>query len=133
MRLGLALLAVLSLLTAGASFGGAPRATGLSITVYPQGFAEHAHHVYTLRCRPARGTVPNPARACRTLARLADPFAPVPPGTICTDLALGPQEAFVRGRLRGRVVKAHLTVRGGCEIERWRRLADVVPGFPGRR
>jgi hypothetical protein len=128
---GLALLTLLSLLTAGASFGSTARGTTLSISVYPQGLPG-PHHVYTLRCRPARGTVPKPAHACRTLARLANPFAPVPPGTICTDLALGPQEAFVRGRLRGRAVDARLTVRGGCEIERWRRLAEVVPGFPGR-
>jgi len=75
--------------------------------------------------------VPEPARACRVLASLAHPFAPTPPGTICSDIALGPQQAVVTGVLRGRRVHALLRVRGSCEIDRWRRVAAVVPGFRG--
>lgn len=107
--------------------------TRLAITVYPQGIGRQPILRYTLRCGPAAGTVPRPVRACSVLALLKDPFAPVPPGTNCTDLALGPDEAIVTGRVRGRAVGARLSVRGGCEIDRWRRVADVVPGFPGRR
>jgi hypothetical protein len=124
---------VASLLTAGGCLGSAPAGTSLSITVYPGGAGSADAKHYHLRCAPAVGSVPKPGIACRTLAGLSDPFAPVPPQTICSALALGPQEATVKGRLRGKAVDAHLTVRDGCEIERWRRLADVVPGFPGRR
>ena len=130
MRLAITLL---SLLTAGGCFGSTPNGTSLSITVYPNGMGQQPAQQYSLGCGPAEGTVPRPALACRTLAALRDPFAPVPPQTICSDIALGPEEAVVQGRLRGKSVHAHLTVRTSCEIDRWRRLADVVPGFPGRR
>jgi hypothetical protein len=73
--------------------------------------------------------VPNPPKACRVLASLAHPFAPTPPGTICSDIALGPQQAVVTGVLRGARIHAVLRVRGSCEIDRWRRVAAVVPGF----
>ena len=76
------------------------------------------------------GTVPNPARACRVLASLAHPFAPTPPGTVCSEIALGPQQAVVTGVLHGRRIHAQLDVRGSCQIERWRRVAAVAPGFP---
>ena len=102
------------------------------MTVYPNGVGQPGARQYHLSCGPATGNVPSPALACRTLARLSDPFSPVPPRTICAALALGPEEAVVKGRLRGKPVDARLTVRDSCEIERWRRLANVVPGFPGR-
>jgi len=73
--------------------------------------------------------VPNPARACRVLASLAHPFAPTPPGTTCSDIAIGPQQAVVTGVLRGRRIHARLRLQGSCEIDRWKRVAAVVPGF----
>ena len=104
--------------------------TRLAIAVYPKGSESQLVRRYRLGCGPAAGTVPRPARACRTLAKLDDPFAPVPPHTVCADIALGPQEAVVTGVVRGKAVVAHLTLRGSCEIERWHRVASVVPGFP---
>src|SRR4051794_20337222 len=112
--------------TSAALVGSGP-ATRLAITVYPQGFGGPGRH-YTLTCDPTGGTVPQATRACRVLARLEHAFAPTAPGTICTDLALGPQKATVTGRLRGERVSARLSVAGGCEIARWRRVAAVVPG-----
>ena len=107
--------------------------TRLAITVYPGGAGKPpGTHRYSLRCNPTGGTVPNPGRACRVLARLPHPFAAVPPHTICSDLALGPQEAEVVGRVRGRSIRAHLDVRDSCEIARWQRVAAIVPGFPRR-
>ena len=103
------------------------------MSVYRNGVGQPGARQYHLSCGPATGNVPRPVLACWTLAGLSDPFAPVPPQTICTALALGPEQAVVTGRLRGKRVDAHLTVRDGCEIERWRRLAAVVPGFPYRR
>ena len=113
--------------------GPAPAGTRLSITVYPGGAGKPpGARRYSLRCNPTGGTVPNPGRACRVLARLPHPFAAVPPHTICSDLALGPQEAEVVGRVRGRSIRAHLDVRDSCEIARWQRVAAIVPGFPRR-
>jgi hypothetical protein len=65
------------------------------------------------------------------LASLANPFAPTPSGTTCSDIVFGPQQAIVTGRLHGKRVHALLSVRGSCEIGRWRRVAAVVPGFRG--
>jgi hypothetical protein len=118
----------------GAQASGSTHAgTRLSITDYPGGIGKPpAARRFSLRCGPAGGTVPNPARACRVLARLQHPFASVPAHTICSDLALGPQEAEVVGRLRGQSIRARLDVRDSCEIARWQRVAAVVPGLPRR-
>lgn len=131
MRLGVVLLAAAAV-GIGACHAATPRATRLSITVYPNGIGATGAKRYTLRCNPTGGNVPNPARACAVLASLDHPFAPTPPNTICSDIALGPEEAIVKGTLRGSRVAAHLRVRDSCEINRWRRVRDVVPGFPGR-
>src|SRR5438132_1375983 len=109
-----------------------PPATSLAISFFPNGMNDPVVKHYTLRCGPAAGSIPRPALACRTLAGLDHPFAPTPRGTFCTALAMGPEEAVVKGRLRGAPVFAHLRVQGGCEINRWRRVSDVVPGFPDR-
>jgi hypothetical protein len=132
MRIVLVLVAA-ALLSAGAASGSVTPATSLSIVVYPDGMAQPstAEH-FTLRCGPAAGTVPQPALACRTLAGLAQPFAATPRGTFCSDIAIGPQQATVKGRVRGAGVNAILRAQGGCEINRWRRVRTIVPGFPGR-
>jgi hypothetical protein len=126
-----AALALPLLLSVGAAASGATGPTKLSIAVYPQGVAAGTVRHYTLACAPARGTVPLPGRACRALARLPAPFAPVPPDTICTQIALGPQEAIVSGTVAGAHVYAKLRLNDGCQIERWRRVSAIVPGFPG--
>lgn len=106
------------------------QATRLSIAFYPHGRTSSLVHRYRLGCNPAGGTVPKPGRACRALMRLRHPFAPIPRGEICAQIALGPQEAIVTGQLHGDPVSAHLSLRNSCQIARWHRLADVVPGFP---
>ena len=131
MRIATAL-ATAALLGTGAAQAASPSATALAIAFYPKGMSQPDVTRYRLLCNPASGTVPHPALACRTLANLAHPFAPTPPGTFCTALAMGPEEVIVTGRLRGSPVSAHLRVQGGCEINRWRRVANVVPGFPNR-
>lgn len=115
---------------AAAACGGSTNATRLAIALYPGGRGSLPVHPYALRCDPARGTVPQPLVACRRLARLGHPFASVAPGTICSQVALGPQEALVTGTVRGQRVTARLSLRDSCEIARWRRLRSVVPGFP---
>jgi hypothetical protein len=104
--------------------------TKLSIAVYPKGVGAGIVRHYTLACAPARGTVPHPGKACLALARLSAPFAPVPPDEICTQIALGPQEAIVSGTVAGRHVYARLRLNDGCQIDRWRHVSAIVPGFP---
>jgi hypothetical protein len=123
---------LLALLAASTVHAATPPPTTLAIALYPKGMNRPGVEHFTLRCGPPGGTVPSPSAACRTLAGLAHPFAPTPPNTICTALAMGPEEATVRGRVRGARVWAHLSVQGGCEINRWSRVAAVVPGFPDR-
>ncbi len=114
----------------GACGGSAAAAeTKLSITLYPNGLGKPGVVHRRLSCNPASGTVPNPAGACRVLARLAHPFAGVPAGTICSHLDTGPQVASVVGHIRGKAVRTQLNLRGSCEIGRWRLVAAVVPGF----
>jgi hypothetical protein len=128
--------ALVALLLASAVLGGTGAAsrsqepsTRLSIAVESRGSGGPVVR-YGLRCGPPGGTVPHPDQACRVLASLAHPFAPTPPGTTCSDIALGPEQAVVTGFLRGRRVYARLRAQGSCEIARWRRVAAVVPGFP---
>ena len=130
-RLGAVLLAATALGISSCHAATSP-ATSLSITVYPHGIGATGAKHYALRCSPTGGNVPSPARACAVLASLSHPFAQTPPNTICSDISLGPEEAIVKGTLRGFRVAAHLRVRDSCEINRWRRVRDVVPGFPGR-
>jgi hypothetical protein len=103
-----------------------PSSTRLTITVWPQGRA-HAARTWTLRCDPVGGTLPLRGAACRKLAGLRNPFAPTPPGAVCTQIYGGPQEALVRGTDRERRLWAVFRRRNGCEIARWRRLAFLFP------
>src|SRR3954463_10473163 len=123
----LALATTLALALASAAGAAAP-ATRLTISVYPNGTDSTIVHRYRLLCAPATGTVPRPTRACIALARLAQPFAPVVVRT-CAQLSGGPQEAVVKGTVRGRAVSAHLSLADSCQSARWQRVAAVVPGY----
>ena len=103
--------------------------SALTIVVSPGDGGTVAH--WTLRCGPAGGTLPHAALACRKLARLDAPFAPVPPGTVCTELFGGPQTARVTGRYRGHRVWARFSHKNGCETGRWQRLAFLFTGGNG--
>jgi hypothetical protein len=91
----------------------------ISVSTSPDGPERTA----TLTCDPAGGTLPSPAEACRRLAAIDDPFAPVPAGTACTLVWGGPQQATVSGSFRGKSVAAHFDRSNGCEIARWDRVA----------
>jgi hypothetical protein len=56
----------------------------------------------------------------------ANPFAPTPPATVCTQIYGGPQEALITGTFRGRRVWARFSRRNGCEIARWNRIAFLL-------
>jgi len=98
----------------------------LHITVWPNG-PDGASRQWTLRCNPVAGTLPHRAAACTKLGRVAHPFAPVPPGTACTEIYGGPQEALVTGTFRGVRIRARFNRRDGCEIDRWNRVRFLFP------
>ena len=123
------LAAVAAGLLAFAGPGAAGGATDLRIEVWSEGRTGQPTRTFTLRCDPPGGSLRDPAAACRRLAAMRNPFAPVPPDVACTQIYGGPQEALLTGRYRGRTVRAELNLRDGCEIERWRRLAFLTPGF----
>jgi len=112
---------VVAVLVAANAAAAAIGPTSLRIRVWPDGPAG-ASTAWTLRCAPAGGTLPRSAHACRVLASLASPFAPVPPGVACTQIYGGPDEALVAGTFRGRRVFARFNRRNGCEIARWERV-----------
>ena len=120
-----ALLAVLA--ACGAASAGEP-GTSLRIDAWPNGPGTRPHRVWTLRCNPAGGTLPRAAAACRALARVERPFAPVPQGAVCTQIYGGPAYATVRGRFRGQIVRTSFRRRNGCEIARWNRVEFLFPG-----
>jgi hypothetical protein len=86
---------------------------------------------WTLRCAPARGTLPHPGVACRHLARGGPTlFAPVPRGIACTEIYGGPQVAVVTGTVAGKRISARLSREDGCQVARWNRLSPwlLPPG-----
>ncbi|GAA3809163.1 SSI family serine proteinase inhibitor [Streptomyces chiangmaiensis] len=103
--------------------------------------AGQADGTYVLRCHPDRGSHPDPVHACRTLDGRTvwgrDPFAPVPPRSLCTMQYGGPATAHVTGVWAGRPVDAHYSRADGCQISRWNDLVPVLPDvrsqYPPRR
>ncbi|MFJ4985553.1 SSI family serine proteinase inhibitor [Streptomyces sp. NPDC088732] len=88
---------------------------------------------YDLRCGPGggSGTHPDARGACTRLRRLGGPVGPAPEGTLCTMIYSGPQRARVRGTWDGRPVDDRYDRTNGCEADRWRRMAPVLPATPG--
>ena len=127
-----ALIALLATVGCGAATSaptpGPSGATELRITYWPQGRGAGPVEKWTLRCKPPAGTLPWAASACRKLETMRDPFAPIPPDAMCTELYGGPQVALVTGTFRGRALRAQLARRNGCEISRFDRLRFLVPG-----
>lgn len=82
---------------------------------------------WTLRCSPARGTLPHRVDACRKLLARRAPFAPPPAGEVCSAIYGGPEVARVTGTFRGRRVAVVFRRRNGCEIDRWDKLRFLFP------
>jgi predicted small secreted protein len=105
----------------GATQGGT---TELTIAVSAGG--GRGERTYSLVCDPAGGDHPDPGAACRLLSELKDPFAPVPPDAMCTEIYGGPQTATVTGTLRGEPVTARFSRTDGCQIARWDKHAVLL-------
>lgn len=127
----LVLVAVAATVLAFAASGAEAADTELRIRLWPEGRGEGAARTWTLECEPARGTHPRSATACRRLAGLKAPFAPVREDMQCTQIYGGPAEALVTGTYQGSRVWARLSRSDGCQIARWRRVSFLTPGFGG--
>jgi hypothetical protein len=130
MRALLVALVLAALVSASAS--AAPSSgTSLRVTYWPDAAKPGVSSSWTLRCNPASGSLPRPARACaRLLAGGAKLFAPTPKNLPCTDIYGGPQRARVAGTVLSRRVAATVMRTNGCEIARWQRISPwlVPPG-----
>lgn len=87
---------------------------------------------WTLTCAGSvDGSHPQAAAACAHLRTLDDPFAPLPPDVICTEVYGGPQTAQVTGRWEGEPVSLSLARSNGCLISQWDALVPLVPAASG--
>lgn len=85
------------------------------------------------------GTHPQAEQACADLLAAlerGDPFAPVPPGTMCTQVYGGDAVVQVSGAVLaadgGPVdVQARFSLTDGCEIDRWEQLGAVLAPYGG--
>ena len=116
-----------------ASPGAGVAETELRVRLWPAGRGEGAAKTWTLECGPARGTLPRRVAACRRLAEVRRPFAPIPSDMQCTLIYGGPAEALVTGTYRGSQVWALLTLSDGCQIARWRQVGFLTPGYRSPR
>ena len=124
------LVAVLLAVTAATTASAATTATSALRVTYWEDVAKPSESItWTLRCNPARGSLPRPARACSRLAAGgARLFAPLPRNIVCTEIYGGPQRARVVGTVNGRRIFATFARSNGCEIDRWQRISPwLVP------
>jgi Subtilisin inhibitor-like len=95
----------------------------LTITFWADGSNASEKSKWTLRCGPAAGTLPRPARACtRLMAAGMGLFTPISPRVACTEIYGGPQAARIVGTIKGKRVFASFGRANGCHISRWDRL-----------
>jgi hypothetical protein len=79
---------------------------------------------WSLRCEPAGGTDPDPARACRVLLRVKEPFGPLPKGIMCPMILAGTKVATVTGTWFGKPVSVTMD-EGGCWMSRWAEIGQI--------
>jgi hypothetical protein len=132
MRAVLALLvACCGLVACSAASGGSTSGTSLRIAYWEDGMGARPDAVWTLRCRPARGTLARPGHACLRLAAGGRAlFAPTSPKVACTEIYGGPQRALITGALGGVRIWTEFTRTNGCEIARWAKVSPwlLPPG-----
>jgi hypothetical protein len=130
MRIGVLIAVIAAVVGCGASSAGTVAAsTELRISYFGDGRAEGDPTTWTLRCKPAAGTLPRRAAACRKLDQMQNPFQPLRKDLQCTQIYGGPEQAVITGTHEGRRVWVLLAQRNGCEIARWRKLAFLVGGI----
>ncbi|MFF6999554.1 SSI family serine proteinase inhibitor [Streptomyces sp. NPDC008313] len=104
---------------------------GDRLTVTVDGAGDGRDGTYVLRCHPRSGDHPRVHEACDRLDESTtwgkDPFAPVPPETLCTMQYGGPATAHVTGTWAGRPVDARFDRGDGCQMARWDALVPLLP------
>lgn len=101
-----------------------PQAAKISLDIKVSHGPGTAVRHWTLRCAPAGGTDPDPARACRVLMHAKDPFAPLRTGIMCPMIVEGTKVATVSGTWYGKKVNVTM-VRGGCWLSRWAQVGQI--------
>ncbi|MDX2542860.1 SSI family serine proteinase inhibitor [Streptomyces sp. WI04-05B] len=101
------------------------------LTVTVHGTGGRGDGRFELACHPGGGSHPDVEEACGSLDRGTrwgkDPFAPVPPDSVCTMMYGGPATAHVTGTWAGRPVDATFDRSNGCQMARWDRLVPLLP------
>lgn len=100
------------------------------LTIQVKASAQAPATTYRLTCGPAGGDHPKAADACAALAKVKDPFAPVPKDRMCTDIYGGPEVATVKGTWQGRPVDTTFKRNDGCQLHRWSEIAPVFGPVP---
>jgi hypothetical protein len=96
--------------------------TVLRITVDPDGPGPERSRTTRMRCTSSG----DPSRRCRILRRLPrDVFEPWP-SEICLQRDYGPEEARVRGRLRGRPIDVRFARNDHCWEARWQQALPLL-------
>jgi hypothetical protein len=123
-------LAAAALVVVAAAIPGHARAGTIDLRIAFRAQESSPPRILVLTCAngSARGTVRDPAGACRRLQRLGNgAFAPTKRGVACTEIFGGPSTAVVTGRFLGRPLWVRLRRDNGCEIDRWQRVAFLLP------
>jgi len=94
----------------------------LAITVTNGPGSKPVH--WTLRCDPPGGTHPDPARTCRVLLAVKDPFAPRPIHVMCPMIMESSRQAVVTGTWFGRPIN-RVVIDGGCDIGLWSKIGPI--------
>lgn len=140
MRTALTIAALAALVVSGTTWAGAdtpvepaePIGRPSVLTIVVQGETDAQSSKHTLMCRPNGGSHPTPAAACQRLRRVPGwVWQPVPPGTMCTMIYGGPEQAVITGTVHGRPVAAEFNRTNGCELARWDALVPVLPDVSG--
>jgi hypothetical protein len=123
--------AATALFTCAMAVAASSPSTATRVTYWEDGANNGSRITWTLRCNPARGSLPRPKVACRRLAAGGIKlFTPLPPDSVCTEIYGGPQRARVVGIVAGKRVWASFARTNGCEIDRWNRISPwlLPPG-----
>ncbi|HEY8478282.1 MAG TPA: SSI family serine proteinase inhibitor [Spirillospora sp.] len=101
-----------------------------TLTINVKASEEAPAKSWTLTCEPPGGNHPKAAEACTTLAKVKDPFKPVPEGQMCTKIYGGPEIATVKGTWNGTTIDTTFTRKDGCELHRWTKVAPLFGDVP---
>ena len=105
------------------SAGGDERLASLTVTVDPDG-ADGPEQPRTLELDCAE---PTDSPACGAAAGVsAADVRPTAKGTACTMVYGGPEEATIKGTIRGEAIDASFKRTDGCEIARWEKVQPLL-------